>query len=60
MTYKDLLNVLNSLPPERLNDTVTVFDPYEDEFISVVHTEIATDENTDVLDVRHLFLVLKA
>lgn len=60
MTYKDLLNVLNSLPPERLNDTVTVSDPYEDEFIPVVHTVIATDENTGVLDVGHLFLVLKA
>lgn len=58
MTYKELLEQLQQLSPERLEDTVTVHDPYQDEYIAVVHT--ATTTETDVLDENHFYLVLKA
>lgn len=60
MTYRQLLQELQNLPEDRLNDTVTVHDPYEVEFIPVVHTNIASEIDNDVLDPGHLFLVLKA
>jgi hypothetical protein len=58
MSYKELLEQLQQLSPERLEDTVTVHDPYQDEYIAVVHT--ATTTETDVLDENHFYLVLKA
>jgi hypothetical protein len=60
MTYKDLLEELQQMDPERLNDTVTVYDPYQDEMIAVIHTHEAEEDDTDVLDPGHLYLVLKA
>ena len=60
MTYKELLETLQNLPADRLNDTVTVYEPYEQEYIAVVHTATAQEEDNDVLDPGHLFLVLKA
>ena len=60
MTYKELFEQLQQLPPERLEDTVTVHDPYEDEMIAVVHAETATEDDIDVLDPGHFYLVLKA
>ena len=60
MTYKELIEQLQQLPPERLEDTVTVHDPYQDEMIAVVHAETATEDDTDVLDPGHFYLVLKA
>lgn len=58
MTYKDLLNQLMMLSEEQLEQTVTVHEPYEDEYIAVVHT--ATTSEADVLDENHFYLVLKA
>ena len=60
MTYKQLLEELQQLPPERLEDTVTVHDPYEFEFIAVVHSRTAEEEYCDVIDPGHFYLVLKA
>ena len=60
MTYKQLLEQLQQLSPERLEDTVTVHDPYQDEMIAVIHTETAAFDDTDVLDPGHFYLVLKA
>ena len=60
MTYKELIEQLQQLPSERLEDTVTVHDPYEDEMIAVVHAETATEDDIDVLDPGHFYLVLKA
>ncbi len=60
MTYKQLLQQLQQLSPERLEDTVTVHDPYEDEMIAVVHTETAEEDDCDVLDPGHFYLILKA
>jgi len=56
MTYKELLEALKELPTERLTDTVTVYEPYEDEYIAVIDTCSAI---SDVLDEGHLVLNLK-
>ena len=48
------------MPTERLHDTVTVYDPYEDEYIAVIGTDVCGEVDNDVLDHDHLFLVLKA
>jgi hypothetical protein len=58
MTYKELLDQLMMLTEEQLSQTVTVHEPYEDEYIAVVHT--ATTSEADVLDENHFYLVLKA
>ena len=58
MTYKELLDQLMMLNEEQLEQTVTVHEPYEDEYIAVVHT--ATTNDADVLDEDHFYLVLKA
>jgi len=58
MTYKELLDQLMMLTEEQLSQTVTVHEPYEDEYIAVVHT--ATTSEADVLDEDHFYLVLKA
>lgn len=60
MTYKQLLEQLQQLSPERLEDTVTVHDPYEDGWIAVVHSRTAEEDDCDVLDPGHFYLVLKA
>ena len=58
MTYKELLDQLMMLDEEQLEQTVTIHDPYEDEYIAVIHTE--TTSEADVLDENHFYLVLKA
>jgi len=60
MTYKELLEQLQQLPSGNLDDTVTVYDSYEDQMIAVVHTETAEEDDADVLDPGHFYLVLKA
>jgi hypothetical protein len=60
MTYQELLDCLLTLAPERLQDTVTVFDPYGDEYTAVIGTEVSDEAINDVLDDGHLFLVMKA
>ena len=59
MTYKQLLEQLQNLPQERLEDTVTIHDPYQDEMIAVAHTETAEEDDCDVLDPGHFYLVLQ-
>jgi len=60
MTYKELLEQLQQLPSGNLDDTVTVYDSYEGRMIAVVHTETAEEDDCDVLDPGHFYLVLKA
>jgi hypothetical protein len=43
-----------------LQDTVTVFDPYGDEYTAVIGTEVSDEAINDVLDDGYLFLVMKA
>ena len=59
MTYAQLIEALGTIPFDRLNDTVTIFDPDNQEFIGVNHTEVS-DEGEDTLDPGHFFLVLKS
>ena len=63
MTYKQLIDKLQSIPPERLNDTVTVWDYWADEFIPVANLaqnkEDSKHLDTDVLDYGHFVLELK-
>ncbi len=56
MTYGELLEKLYKLSPQRLLDTVTVWDSEADEFMAVQGVEIAGADNV-VLDDGHLFLV---
>jgi hypothetical protein len=58
MTYKQLLREMSLLNNEQLNQTVTTFDPYTNEYTAIVHTE--TTSESDILDENHFYLVLKA
>jgi hypothetical protein len=60
MTYKELLEQLQNLPQERLDDTVTVFDSYTDEYTAIIDTDVANEEFCDVLDQGHFYLIMKA
>jgi hypothetical protein len=66
MTYKQLLDKLNTIDnvfPERLNDTVTVWDYWTNEFVPVANLvqnkEDSKHLDTDVLDYGHFVLELK-
>lgn len=63
MTYKQLIDKLNTIPPERLNDDVTVWDYWTKEFIPVCRLVENKEGNahldTDVLDYGHFVLELK-
>ena len=48
-TYKDLLNLLQSMTPEQLDCTPTVYDPDSDEYYPVTTLLTASDTN-DVLN----------
>lgn len=61
MTYLQLLQRLQTMPTERLHDTVAVYDPYEDEYIFVIETDIHEEDNPNsVMQKDQLFLILKA
>lgn len=60
MTYRELLEDLQNLPDERLDDTATAYDPYQEDFIAIVHTHEADENDSDQLEEGHLYLVLKA
>ena len=60
MSYKELLEQLQNLPQERLEDTVTVFDSYTDEYTAIIDTDVANEEFCDVLDQGHFYLIMKA
>lgn len=62
MTYKQLIEKLSTLPTERLNDTVTVWDFWKGEFCPVVAAPVNKKGgafDTDVLDYGHIVLELK-
>jgi hypothetical protein len=62
MTYKQLIGKLQQLPADRLNDTVTVWNVWEDEFTPVSGTPVNKEGSeildTDVLDYGHIVLEL--
>lgn len=63
MTYKQLLEKLQQMPPDRLQDDVTVWDYWTGEFIPVAGIVENKENNphldTDVLDYGHRVLELK-
>lgn len=56
MTYLELLNRLKELPPERLNDNVTVYHKDQDGYFVANGHDLA-DKNNVVLDEGHFFLI---
>jgi len=62
MTYKQLLDKLQKLPADRLNDTVTVWNAWTDEFTPVCGAPLnkkgSEKLETDVLDYGHIVLEL--
>ena len=58
MTYRELLKRLEGLTEEQLNDTVTVFEPYDQEYTAIIDTDATVVD--DVLHEDHVFLIMKA
>jgi hypothetical protein len=56
MTYKNLLDKLMMMDEEQINQSVTIYDTNDDEYIPVSHTE--TTSESDVLDENHFYLVI--
>ena len=58
MTYRELLRQLSELPPERLEDDVTVYMVLADETIEVATTFTVTesDPQAGILDEGHFVL----
>jgi len=59
MTYRTLLNRLlefNAAHPDRMSDSVTIYDPEIDEFFSVDSMDVSDEKDNDVLDHGHLFI----
>ena len=55
MTYLQLLEQLQVCSKETLQQDVTVYDISQDEFVPVSETHY-TDENSQVLDPKHLYI----
>ncbi len=55
MTYRDLLQKLTDLTEEQLNQNVTVFFKYADEYVPIEGMKIADED--DVLDKGHPYMV---
>ena len=62
MTYKQLLEKLQTIPADRLDDTATVWNVWEDEFTPVCalaeNKEGSKTLDTNVLDYGHIVLEL--
>jgi hypothetical protein len=56
-SYRDLYNVLKTIPEDRLDDNISVRDAEEDEYYPVQH--IGLVENDDVLETGSVYLVIK-
>jgi hypothetical protein len=56
MTYAELLNILYSMPKDRLEDTITIYIDSMDEYFGVTGSDIADEKTNDVLDNGHLYL----
>lgn len=59
MTYKQLIEKLQALPPARLNDDIAIYNTSIGEFQTVHASDIATDIATDILDEGHFYLVVQ-
>ncbi len=56
MKYLDLLNELTQLTKSQLEDDVTVFSSFQDEYFPAIATEITTCD--DVLHEGHFVIVI--
>jgi hypothetical protein len=56
-TYRDLFNVLKSIPEDRLDDNVTIYDSAEDEYHPASSINITTED--DVLDKGHVYISIQ-
>lgn len=57
LTFRDLLNQLQSLPVEKLDLSVTVYDRNQDEFYPVQKVSFSEDTD-DILDGGHPILLI--
>jgi hypothetical protein len=57
MTYQQLLNKLQKATPEQLSNDVSVCFRATDEFYPV--SKLVVNEESDVLDIGHLYLFVK-
>ena len=55
MTYRKLLEQLQSLPGSTLDQTVTLYSIADDEFVPAYMTDY-TDDESQVLDPNHLVI----
>lgn len=60
MTFKQLLEELQAMPEDRLEDTATIYEPYDGEYYAISGVGIAREEDNDQLDPGHFYMVLKA
>jgi len=58
MTYRDLIARLMTMPSEALDQTITIYNEENDEFYGCTGHGISVEEECDVLDHGHLFLMV--
>ena len=56
MTWNELRLLIERMDPARMSDTVTIYDPAEDEFFPAREFELAVDDS--VLDPGHYVLIM--
>ena len=56
-SYRDLYNVLKTIPEDRLDDNISVQDAEDDEYYPVQHIKVI--ENDDVLQEGSVYLIIK-
>lgn len=54
MNYRELQQILSEMSEQELDQTVTAYLNFEDEFIAV--TSVLVAEESDVLDKGHIYL----
>ena len=57
MTYSQLLNILSTIPKDRLEDTITIYDKENEEYYPIYSSEFSNEKDCDVRDHGHLILI---
>jgi hypothetical protein len=60
LTWNDILTLLEAMPPERLQDTATIYSCTLDEFFPVLASDVSTEEEPagGILDPGAVFLLI--
>jgi hypothetical protein len=58
MTYLQLLQRLQTIPTERLHDTVMVYDLYDDKYIAAIGTDVCDEADNEQIEHNQLYLIL--